>query len=288
MTPNRRRAFNIILFIIFQFAILWISYSIFSGSSEREPWIRLIFWGFLYLIIAMIIFFGIRHLVEKSQFWISILLICGFFVFLGTGKLITPSHADIIDVNTGNLRHAYCKQCEIDGRDPFLNEFKSTYCKFDGTKLIKNHVDFGQVKGDFTTSSPIKRLFNNGMRYFFVAANSIGTRLPITLKKGQRIVIRATGEASGEKKIVKPDGWREGAIFDGRKYVCGASYMALCVKVGKTGWAHCGSSCEFSALEDDVNIDFIVNDVLENSKGEFPAEWWSNNSGGYEVGYIVL
>jgi len=132
-----------------------------------------------------------------------------------------------------------------------------------------------------------------------VRANEHFVDTGIVLKKGQKVIIRASGEVTGGKEYslsrkTGPDGWGRGCLPE--DWLCGAkllvhdsqaSFMALCYKIGSSPWKQAGSFCQFVADEEGT-LYFSTNDIMIDSRGDkYPDCWRMDNWGSFKVNVVV-
>ncbi len=124
-----------------------------------------------------------------------------------------------------------------------------------------------------------------------VLANKLIVDSTLQAKKGQGIIITATGQANGCKNRydaaygwIGPEG-RKWSWNKKRKRPLGpdSPFMALCAKIGENGkWFKVGQQISFRAPQSG-KIFFTVNDDIYDASGRFRPDWIKDNEGEFIV-----
>lgn len=124
-----------------------------------------------------------------------------------------------------------------------------------------------------------------------VLANKLIVDSTLRVKKGQGIIITATGQVNGCKNRydaaygwIGPEG-RKWSWNRNRKRPLGqdAPFMTLCAKIGESGkWFKVGKEKTFTVLRGG-KLFFTVNDDFYDEFGKFRPDWIKDNEGGFVV-----
>jgi len=258
--------------------------------TEKETWFLLIAAGIGFLTTAGIVFYAVQHLLPRPYLKKSILLIAAFYVVVGISmfflpkNFVHPASAKLFDAQGVTAQPI----CPIDGA---VFPKGTKFCPYHGKELVHGNRETVEKAGIDMDGSPFQRMLHQpGEETLTVAANSFGGQnLPFRLSAGQRLTIKASGEARDGMtgRETGPKG-KEGVPFRqlDRNYRCGGNFMALCVKVGSQPWQYCGSECTVVSFEDDVSVILSVNDATSDLNDRYHPEWWADNAGGFEVTYV--
>jgi len=124
-----------------------------------------------------------------------------------------------------------------------------------------------------------------------VLANKLIVDSTLQVKKGQKIIIIATGKVNScRSRHDRAYGWtgpegRKWSWNKKRKRPLGqnAPFMALCAKIGQDGkWFYVGKGKRFLAHQNG-NIYFTVNDDTHDRHGRFQPGWREDNEGRFIV-----
>ena len=148
--------------------------------------------------------------------------------------------------------------------------------------------------GDFEMPAAAIQNLNGSWRVP-VSANRLEVDSTLEVKKGQGIIITATGQVNSCKNRhdgaygwTGPEG-RKWSWNKDRKRVLGqdAPFMALCAKVGESGkWFKVGRKISFRVLQSG-KIFFTVNDDIYDASGRFRLDWRKDNEGRFIVKVII-
>lgn len=291
----RRRIKNILLFATVALALfgsVWLLTKVISLWTNHEFWFQSIGAGIGFLFTAAIVYFAVQHLLPRPYLKKSVVAITIFYVLVGVmdffvpDSFIHPASAKLFDAN-GQTTQGVCSICG----SVFPRNQK--FCPFHGTALVFGNRETVEEAGIDVDGSPFQRLMHMpGEEKLFVSANRLETSLPLKLSKGQKIRIQANGTAKDGYYNLEsgPDGKNEFPFLDrSRRYQCGGSYLALCVKVGSQAWQYCGSECTVASIEDkEVFVHLSVNEGVADQNGSYHQEWWNDNSGGFDITYITM
>lgn len=261
-----------------------------SWFTEKEFWFRSIAAGIGFFFVAAIVYYAIQHLLPQPMLKKSVVLITIFYVLVGITcfffptNFVHPASAQLFDAN-GQTTQGVCPVCGA----VFPKDTK--FCPYHGKELVHGNRETVEKAGIDLDYSPFHRMMHQpGEETLTVSATSFGGQnLPFRLSAGQRLTVKASGEArdgmTGRES--GPNG-KEGTPFLNldRNYRCGANFLALCVKVGSQPWLYCGSECTIVAPEDNALVTVSVNDATSDLSGRYHPEWWADNAGGFTVTYV--
>lgn len=286
---NRILTFAAIALVLFG-SVRILAYII-AIFTEKETWFLLIAAGIGFLTTAGIVFYAVQHLLPRPYLKKSVLLITTFYVVVGISMFFLPANfvhppasARLID-DAGQALHSVCP------KDGQLFPKGQKLCPYHLVELINADREALEEAGIDLDGSPFQRMLHQpGEETLTVAANSFGGQnLPFRLSAGQRLTIKASGEARDGMtgREAGPKG-KEGVPFLrlDRNYRCGANFLAMCVKVGSQPWLYCGSECTIMSPEDNAIVTVSVNDATSDLNDRYHPEWWADNAGGFTVTYV--
>ncbi|MDD3888040.1 MAG: hypothetical protein PHN19_04675 [Patescibacteria group bacterium] len=259
--------------------------------TEKETWFLLIAAGLGFLCTAGIVFYAVQHLLPKPYLKKSVILITTFYVVVGISMFFLPANfvhppasARLID-DAGQALHSVCP------KDGQLFPKGQKLCPYHLVELINADREALEEAGIDLDGSPFQRMLHQpGEETLTVSATNFGGQdLPFKLNAGQKLTVKASGEArdgmTGRES--GPDG-KEGTPFLrlDRNYQCGSNFLALCIKVGSQPWQYCGSECTVVSNESEALVTLNVNDATSDLNGRYHPEWWADNAGGFEVTYV--
>ncbi len=210
---------------------------------------------------------------------------------------IFPANSDGSWLNTQEKRPCWIPVSKTDVPELKPNPSPS----MESVKVEKVEQSAPQTKVETPKSEEIPKSVDTS---FTVPANAVYAS-GIYVKKGQEIIVRATGKVNslpetkyydGTYKWVGPEGWGTldpRFISEGKKSLAGPlpqgrSYMALTARIGTSqpsltdgNWTIIGRGLRFTADQDGM-LYFVVNEKLSEN-GTVRTEWLENNQGGFKV-----